>query len=241
MIPIVVGISGVKQAGKSTVTTAIYDWCHDIQINKNCPSYVAGCVVKSFADNLKNFLISSMGLQYNQCYGSDEEKNSLTEYRWENLPLDIREAYSNDEAVIGDVLGNETNVVVLPRAGYLTARELMQIFGTDIMRNMFSQDIWVNSTLSVIMESTAMLHIIQDVRFVSEVDGILGLPNGYVIRLNRKPHQDSHPSETALDSYDWSNDGAGSRVALINNSHFSIEETNEMAINCVSRWMEIEE
>ena len=44
----------------------------------------------SFADALKQFLLESFDVEKNQLYGSDEEKNTKTKYKWDNLPVFVR-------------------------------------------------------------------------------------------------------------------------------------------------------
>ena len=62
----------------------------------------------SLADPLKVICINLFGLTYEQCYGSDDDKNSPVNIKWEHVPG------------------------VKNKKGYLTAREFMQTFGTDI-------------------------------------------------------------------------------------------------------------
>ena len=45
-----------------------------------------------FADTLKqNICMDVLGLSYDQCYGTDEQKNSLTDIEWENKKLNARD------------------------------------------------------------------------------------------------------------------------------------------------------
>ena len=87
----------------------------------------------------------------------------------------------------------------------MTARELLQYFGTDIRRKM-NTDEWVNHTLRTIKSEQSSLAIIADVRFPNEVESVKSA-GGKVIRLTREFKEDGHSSETALDknNYDWSN------------------------------------
>ena len=87
----------------------------------------------------------------------------------------------------------------------MTARELLQYFGTDIMRTMH-ENVWVNQTINTISQEQTELAIIADVRFPNEVEAIKEA-GGKVVRLTRGRKKDSHPSELALDkeNYDWSN------------------------------------
>ena len=41
----------------------------------------------NFADPLKRMCIGLFGLTREQCYGTDEEKNSLTDILWDDIPI----------------------------------------------------------------------------------------------------------------------------------------------------------
>ena len=130
----------------------------------------------SFADPLKIISIQLFGLTEEQCYGTDEEKNTPVDIKWEDLPR------------AGMKKGN------------LTAREFLQYFGTDICRKI-KPNIWVENCINRMLESGTELAIVPDVRFPNEADAIKQA-GGKVIRLTRSPHDDQHESETALDDYE---------------------------------------
>jgi hypothetical protein len=221
---LVIGISGKKQSGKNTLCYGLEEW---IKVK-----YGVSCKTYSFADALKEKVcMETMGLTYEQCYGSDEDKNSLTIYKWEKLPLEVRmDNRLGDQQI--DLL---TSSPVLP-AGFMTAREIMQIVGTDIFRKYFDDSIWVNATFRHIFKENYEVALISDVRFPSEVEGVIE-KNGSVIRLLRNVCEaDAHKSETALDDYDFSihND----KVCIIDNTNMSIEEQNKEAVKYVKSKIE---
>lgn len=85
-----------------------------------------------------------------------------------------------------------------PSIEYLTARDILQYFGTDVVRK-FYPNCWVNATMNnLTVDST----VIPDVRFVNEVEAIEN-HGGVVIRLTRNTTNMDHISETALDDYDF--------------------------------------
>lgn len=102
----------------------------------------------------------------------------------------------------------------------MTAREFMQFFGTNVMRKMH-HDVWANACLNKISKEGSDLAVIADVRFPNEVEAI-NKAGGKVLRLERNIHQDKHDSETALDSdkYDHSN-----FWHVLDNSNIDIGET----------------
>ena len=85
----------------------------------------------------------------------------------------------------------------------LTAREFLQYFGTEVMRNI-KDSIWVDYTMKRINKEQSSVAIIPDVRFPNEINAIKEA-GGIVIRLTRDPFESDHDCEKALDaeSFDW--------------------------------------
>tara|TARA_R110000824_G_scaffold17703_2_gene71273 strand:- start:1601 stop:2374 length:774 start_codon:yes stop_codon:yes gene_type:complete len=133
--------------------------------------------IYNFADNLKHMCINILGLKEEQCYGTEDEKNSLTNIKWSDCPI---ETDRNDR---------------------MTAREVMQFVGTDVFRKMYP-NVWVDSTIKKIKSDNPELAVVVDCRFPNEVSGIKGA-GGHVIRLERNifGEEDQHPSEIALDNF----------------------------------------
>jgi len=201
MSTFIVGVSGKKQAGKNTLCNSLkrrYDDGDDFCFYTS--------KIYSFADVLKRKVcMDVMGLSYEQCYGSDKQKNSLTIYKWDKIPYKIAKH----------------------KIGFMTAREVMQIVGTNIFREYFNDHIWVNATLQFIKQDNVDIAFISDARFPSEVEGIIK-NNGIVFRLLRDVcDTDSHESETALDNYNWKE--LGDNVCIIDNREMSIHEQAEQA------------
>lgn len=198
---LIIGVSGKKQSGKNTMCDCLYK----LFAEKYSSDDVS---ILSFADALKQKACKDiLGLTEEQVNGTDEDKNSLTIYKWENLPGEVIARYATHGSSIEWTEGHNGIVhgqaPVTYREGFMTAREIMQIVGTDIFRNFFDNDIWVNATLRNIEQSSARVILISDVRFPGEVDSIIN-NGGYVIRLSRDTCQtDPHPSETALDDFDF--------------------------------------
>tara|TARA_Y100000034_G_C6857907_1_gene390137 strand:+ start:326 stop:1117 length:792 start_codon:yes stop_codon:yes gene_type:complete len=258
-----IGISGKKQSGKSSLANYIKAWYMKRYFKSSTHSFYQnndGSIawkytkfpgitedpinptgddrvkIYSFADPLKKEVcIDVLGLRKEQCYGTDEQKNSLTKYYWENLPIDIRVAYSEEieDYEVPHELSGESEIqnFKVPRSGLITARELMQCVGTDVFRKMFNQDVWVNATLRIVDQEHKELSIISDVRFESEVNAVLK-KGGYIIRLLRLFEEDSHSSETALDSFNFEKNSK--QVLIINNDDITMDLKNTMAIN----WLE---
>lgn len=202
--------------------------------------------VYSFADILKTEVcMNTLGLIREQVYGTDAQKNSETMYRWDNLPIEIREKYSVEETELDSSYAYQnqsipegTAMCPVPRTGAMTGREVMQIVGTDIFRNMLDDSVWVNATLSHIEKDykynsrlATAFAFIADVRFKSEVNAIID-QGGYIIRLTKKVSGDNHPSEIDLDDYDFE---SAPRTCVIDNSKMTIDEKNVSVIDHFSK------
>ena len=157
----------------------------------------------SFADPLKSIAIQLFGLTEEQCYGTDEDKNTPINIKWENMPN------------------------VINANGFMTAREFLQHFGTDVCRKI-KDNIWVESCISRMLTSGTELAIVPDIRFPNEVEAIQKA-GGKVIRLTRSPHEDSHPSETSLDNYEEFDH-------VIDNQNMNIDETNMELMKRLREW-----
>jgi hypothetical protein len=79
-------------------------------------------------------------------------------------------------------------------------RELLQRMGTEVGREIFGQDFWVNQAMKRAKEHENV--VFADVRFPNEVEAILEA-SGDVWRVHKTgvAPVNRHPSETALDSY----------------------------------------
>lgn len=196
----------------------------------------------SYADTLKDICIEVMGLDYEQCCGTDEQKNSLTNYYWEDMPGVITEVGLNElGAEIADRLSDIKEVcgrlgkyydkignVVIHKPGRMTAREVMQFVGTEIFRRM-NKNIWVENCLRQIDTDGTDLALIGDCRFVNEVEAVQKR-GGKVIYLRRNDDDDStHASENDLKNYKGFD-------AVIDNRNMSITDLSESVLDLLLNW-----
>jgi hypothetical protein len=79
-------------------------------------------------------------------------------------------------------------------------RRLLQVFGTDVGRNMFGDNVWIDMAFKNIDRDSRV--VIADVRFPNEAKAIKDR-GGTVIRINRHNHSavNAHKSEIAMDNY----------------------------------------
>lgn len=173
---------------------------HDINVQQYLYENIFDVVkVYSFADALKEFCINVLGLSYEQCYGTDEQKNSLTHLLWENMPTVVNpDMLSNTELATDNPLPKRwREMLIFKQKGPMTAREVLQYFGTNIVRKMYGQA-WVDATLRRINTEQPELALICDCRFPNEAEGVQKV-NGKVIKFTRSPYAgDNHASETSV-------------------------------------------
>ena len=87
-----------------------------------------------------------------------------------------------------------------------TIRDIMQVLGTDLLRQGFNNNIHVAATLGSIKENEKV--IITDMRFPNELEAVkkhncitIRINRGLVERTGKMIQEPEHISETALDSY----------------------------------------
>ena len=82
----IVAFAGRKQSGKTTCSEFIAKYFNGVIEPFN------GAKIYNFADPLKkDICMNILGLTYNQCYGEDIDKNTLTDIEWEGKKLNARE------------------------------------------------------------------------------------------------------------------------------------------------------
>lgn len=145
-----------------------------------------------FAKPIKDFCINTLGLTYAQMYGTSEERESPTKWSWGDVSKTIRLKYGKKE--------NE----------FLTSREVLQIVGTDIMREQFNPRVWAEAGVRAATNSPYQCCVMTDARMRNELeaahsitDEVDGFLKPVIIRTYRKTGLvDGHISETDLDCFD---------------------------------------
>ena len=185
--PKIIIFTGRKQAGKDTSAVATYKVLTQ-QFRKTVK-------IIAFADYLKEIAINVFGLTQQQVYGTDNDKNTLTPIKWGDLPLKREHWCQIAQA-------HSTNTRPIYEHTLMTAREFLKVFGTDICRTIYT-DCWALATFNRAKAASEDFVLISDCRFPNEIDVFLSL-NPVVFRLMRSiSNNDAHPSETALDTYNW--------------------------------------
>lgn len=205
----IIGIAGKKQSGKDTVAAMIQyiasnsnmkldDW---LVLNYKLRNTYSHWIIRRYADKLKEMVCLLTG-----CTRADLEKEEF-----KNKVLDDCWQRELDFGTY-DWLNGRSKI---------TYKDALQYIGTDLFRNMFHADTWVNATMAdydkYILKGTISggktvdlgtlrpvpNWIIPDVRFPNEIKAIKNR-DGIIIRLQRPDNDngDNHLSETALDEYD---------------------------------------
>lgn len=210
---IVLGISGRKQSGKTTVGNFILSlYLSKLQMAS-----------KILLDEDGQILISDFGgkTEYEGVFkpdhvlGTDVESIRLLDKLYSEIKI-----YSFADILKQDICMNILGLTYAQCYGtddeknelthlswndqQLSARDAMQIIGTDIFRKLDS-NVWVKATIKRITIDKPNVAVITDCRFPNEIDAIKNI-GGKTIRLTRNPHNSDHISESVLDrdKFDWS-------------------------------------
>lgn len=221
----IVVIAGKKGAGKDT-------------IGKFLQSRLPNSKIYHFADKLKEFCVEYLDIPKELAYGTDEQKNTVSHLRWEQMPFYDR---MKNKIVIEQAkkqFNQFTDVVRLSNHlcnefdkkydAFMTVREVLQYVGTELFRDSFGGKYWVNQLHKQIKKDNLDVAIVCDCRFPEEV--MWGKENGIVIKLTRGIQGDGHTSETALDAENFDQSYFS---AIIDNQNQRLETTEDVALYTV--------
>ena len=194
-----IGISGKIGSGKDTVGNIIQMLTQGIDSNTQITEYVNGTnitgfdyQIKKFADTIKDTVCMWIGCTREQLEDQEFKQKELGEEWWYCV--------ADDGSYIPYEQNLHKNKVV--NLVKLTPRKLLQLLGTECGRQIIHPNIWVNSLFADYKKDSNW--IITDVRFPNEAQAIKD-KGGIMIRINRPLYRldDQHPSETALDNYNF--------------------------------------
>ena len=112
-----------------------------------------------------------------------------------------------------------------------TLREVLQIVGTELLREGFNKNVHVASTMANIKDKDNV--IITDLRFPNEMEAVKK-KGGITIRVNRPGlTKSNHLSETSLDSaeFDYEIDNNGTISDLVDKIRNILIENNLIKVN----------
>lgn len=245
-------IGGRKQSGKTTAAAAIYGYyltskgvipnCHfddngkmSIVYNKktnegiyfdiddNSPEMVSfkeknvWTHVKhvGFADILKNSVCDLFSIPRELAYGTNDQKNSLTHIKWKDIKDFLPEYKKTRENYAKE---------------FLSIRELLEIFGTDVCRK-FDDNCHIKSGYASLLESNPDIGIICDMRFDNEFEYFDQIKKNskfeiFFIKLKREAFKSEALSEQGLPGID-----EGRFDLVVDNRNISVIEKNEIIID----------
>jgi hypothetical protein len=260
MNKLTIALSGKKQSGKNATCNYIvakrlnrrvteYYWdinekgilrsthdFHGVQLHEKI-DYEPGDEFKiySFADPLKQFCINVFGATWEQMYGTDAQKNSMIEHiLWDNIPdiwRPVTKVYHAPRYLEFSGQQGEGFYEDVRKSGPMTGRELMQLFGTEIVRKIYG-DAWARATYSAVANDGAELALICDGRFPNEVE-MGNTVKAKSIRLLRAVYEDNHASETALDNYPHDR-----FTLVVDNRDMTLEEQCKFLDPYIDSWFE---
>ena len=170
-----------------------------------------------FADSLKGICKDLFGLSHQQVYGTDADKNTNTKIKWQDIYFALP-----PRKVGGLKKEGKTEE-------FLTARELMQFFGTDICRKIYNP-CWTEQMFNLIKQEEVPMAIVADCRFSNEVEAAKEA-GAKVLRLTRSVYDSEHQSENDLNEY-----GENDFDAYIDNQNMTIDETNQAVLEQIKEW-----
>lgn len=245
----VVGISGKKQSGKSSLRNFLMgiklvdsgvlrkfnistkgelmvptvidskDEMRGLDLNQRnynfqiYASQVIWPVIKNYsiANNLKYTIIDLFQVEYEQCFGSDDDKNKETNIRWADI------SFALPPRIVGKIK-KEGKIDY-----FLTARELMETF-SQLCRNIKS-DCWLNKNNMEIERDNYPMSIVDDIRYRNELISMKEKFDLFSIRLERAPFYSDSEGEIDLDGY--------TGFDLIIPAEATIQEKNDLALQAL--------
>lgn len=216
----IIAIAGYKNSGKDTSAEMLRYLLNSPKIfHKYCwfkllkKLYTKPYKIVSFAQPLKNTL--AILLNINVAKFNDRDFKEHVYIKLPELVITKSPKKTISEKRFEKCISN--NDFSFIQTTYLSVRQLLQVFGTEIMRNFLGDTLWINSTLK-----TSPPIIISDLRFKIEYEEIKN-KNGLCIFINNpntKPgHHASEKEVSELVSnnkFDYIIDNKGSLEDLFN-------------------------
>jgi hypothetical protein len=141
----------------------------------------------AFANSLKQTCMGLFDLTYEQCYGTDEEKNTPSKIKW---------AHMYRLMSVKDINALKKEGKYDPEKN-MSSREVLQYFGTNVCRVLYD-NIWIDRVFTQIGQENTKLAIVTDCRYKNEV--LAAKETGAkIVKLDKKKFEDNHSSETDLD------------------------------------------
>lgn len=200
----IIAISGLKNAGKSRVASMLEFLLNTPKIFHSYFFYKHQALIPkknlyktvAFADPIKEMLSSLLNMDRWEFESRNIKENCIVCLK--NLSKIYTNGYDVDAYnLLSDSkfskIAKEWNPE-LSKQYYLSVRQIMQLFGTEIMRNTIDDKIWINCVLN---RSYNQNLIISDLRFITEYEEIKNR-NGFIIYIDRGLTPGLHKSESEM-------------------------------------------
>lgn len=191
-----------------------------------------------FATYLKQFCIEVLGLPAELVNGTQEDKNQLSHILWEQCPgvITNKSLYNSitkhiQRKSIQTEYKDQNFSLVYHEPGFMTVREVLQFFGTEVCRSMYN-NCWVQSMMNQINRENPVFAFISDARFDNEFEAIKS-NGGTLIKVDRPSQPSFHSSESYLNTYsewDYIIDNNGSLQDLYSKLDVALRELNLLKI-----------
>lgn len=200
----IIAISGLKNSGKSTVASMIefllntpkifhsYFWYKHQNLIPKKKIYK----IVAFADPIKEMLSHLLNMNREDFESRNIKENCVVCLK------DLSKIYTNGYDLESYNLLPDSKFSKLAKEWspelshryYLSIRQVMQLFGTEIMRNILDDKLWINCVLN---RSNRNNLIISDLRFITEYEEIKKR-NGFIIYIDRGLTPGTHKSESEM-------------------------------------------
>lgn len=190
----IIGIIGRIGSGKDTIAQMIID--------ESAKEH--GWEIKKFAGKLKEIVALLTGCKV-QDLENEQFKNSDLPEQWAKYRL--LDFMRDTGTVYPDVTSSEVYApksnsqhVYTVRREIMTYRKLLQVLGTEALRDLIHPNVHVNALMSQYHPNLSSW-IVTDVRFPNEGDAIKNA-GGWLVKAERPGiSHGTHPSETSMDDY----------------------------------------
>ena len=169
-----------------------------------------------FADALKESVCKIFSIPRNLAYGTNDQKNTLTKIKWTDIKDFLPEYKKTRE--------NYAKI-------FITIRELLEIFGTDVCRK-FDDNCHIKSAYSSILQYNPDIGIICDMRFDNEFEFFNKFKNDnlefkiWFVKLSRDTFKSNSISEQGLPGINESR-----YDLVVDNRNITVLEKNDLVIN----------
>lgn len=219
----IVGIKGFKGSGKDTVASMISYILHDGIMKANYDTWLLyhkndfienDEIIIHFADKLKDDISEFCGIDRKLLDRQEIKENYYYNFKTGIVSTNIKDI----DYVINTVLeyDNLSTLLLLNNNVSIKIRALLQYYGTNVIRNHFWHNAFVNYTINKAFDIRNKLGqcIIADARFDNECN-VIKVCGGKIIRVDRRVNNDNHESEQIkISQDDYVIDNTGTLVGL---------------------------